>query len=93
MTIEEISKLAQSCFQASPTIVLGSGASMPHGLPSMSDLATFLKGCVTPEGDEQTAEWSKVLAALEAGSHLEASLEGRTLHADLLLKIVRGTWQ
>ena len=93
MTIEEISKIAQSCFQASPTIVLGSGASMPHGLPSMPDLAKFLKGFIVPEGDEQIAEWSKVLAALETGSHLEASLEGRNLNADLLLKIIRGTWQ
>mgnify|MGYP003627920624 CR=1 FL=1 len=37
MNMDDISKLAQACFQSNPTLILGSGASMPHGLPSMGD--------------------------------------------------------
>jgi SIR2-like domain len=93
MTIEEISKIAQSCFQAAPTIVLGSGASMPHGLPSMNELATFLKNNIAPEGEDQIAAWADVVKALDGGNHLEAALEGKTLPEALLTRIVRGTWQ
>lgn len=93
MTIDEISRIAQSCFQANPTIVLGSGASMPHGLPSMSDLATFLKTAIEPKGEGETAAWTEVVSALDAGNHLEAALEGRNLPEALLLKIVQSTWK
>ena len=65
MTIEQISKLAQSCFQGNPIIVLGSGASMPHGLPSMSNLAVFLKANIKPNGDNEAHGWTSVLDALE----------------------------
>ncbi|WP_180376337.1 hypothetical protein [Ligilactobacillus salivarius] len=35
--------LAQSYLENSPLIVLGSGASMPYGLPSMENLAKAIK--------------------------------------------------
>lgn len=93
MKIEEISKIAQTCFQGCPTIVLGSGASIPHGLPSMVALSKFLTDkMVTNEEAEQDA-WMFVRTALGNGDHLEAALEGRNLPPDLLAKIIRLTWQ
>jgi hypothetical protein len=92
MTIEQISKIAQSCFQGNPVIVLGSGASMPHGLPSMADLATFLKDHIEPTDDNEKDGWAAVLAEMDAGKHLEAALEGKNLPDSLLQKIVRETW-
>ena len=73
-------------------IVLGSGASMPHGLPSMGNLAEYLRNHVSPtHGNEQTG-WDAVAAELDAGKHLEAALEGKNLPDSLLQKIVRETW-
>lgn len=92
MSIEQISKLAQSCFQGNPVIVLGSGASMPHGLPSMGDLAAFLKDHINPVGDKEKDGWDTVIAEMDAGKHLEAALEGKNLPDSLLQSIVRETW-
>lgn len=93
MTEEEIAKIAQSCYQGCPTIVLGSGASMPHGLPSMSDLSTYLRENLETEGDVEGDAWLLVKTALANGDHLEAALEGKTLPESLLTKIVNLTWR
>ncbi|MBV1864885.1 MAG: SIR2 family protein [Rhodobacteraceae bacterium] len=93
MNIEDISKRAQACFQGRPTIVLGSGASMPHDLPSMSALSDYLLANLqVAEGAEEDA-WLLVRTALAQGDHLEASLEGKDLPVTLLEKIVRCTWE
>ncbi|MDY6949129.1 MAG: SIR2 family protein [Pseudomonadota bacterium] len=92
MAIEQISKIAQSCFQGNPVIVLGSGASMPHGLPSMGDLAGYLRDHVAPSEDKEQAGWDAVVAELDAKKHLEAALEGKNLPDSLLQRIVRETW-
>ena len=93
MNIEGISKLAQSCFQGRPTIILGSGATMHHGLPSMAALSTYLSNNLQIEGEPETEAWTLVRTALSQGDHLEAALEGKALPDALLQKIVRCTWQ
>ena len=60
MTLDEISQLAQVCYQANPTIVLGSGASIAHGLPSMADLKDYLLAEVNPENDDEASSWREV---------------------------------
>ena len=93
MNIESISKMAQSCFQGRPTIILGSGATMPHGLPSMGELSKYLRDNLQIEGEAEIDAWTLVRTALSQGDHLEAALEGKTLPESLLQKIVRCTWQ
>ena len=93
MKTEDIAKIAQTCFQGCPTIVLGSGASIPYGMPSMDALRDYLNKNLEPEGETEKNAWSLVKAALANGDHLEASLEGKTLPATLLAKIVALTWQ
>lgn len=90
---EQIAKTAQACFQGCPTIVLGSGASMPHGLPSMGDLSTYLCKNMETVGDHEAEAWRLVEDALATGDHLEAALEGKALPAALLSKIVGLTWR
>lgn len=92
MTEEEISKIAQACFQGCPTIVLGSGASMPHGLPSMGELGTYLRENMETDNDAESDAWLQVRNSLAHGDHLEAALEGKALPASLLSKIVGMTW-
>lgn len=93
MKPEDIAKFAQTCFQGCPTIVLGSGASMPHGLPSMGALSNYLRDRLEIEGQAEEDAWLLVKTALAAGDHLEAALEGKTLPDALLTKIVGLTWQ
>ena len=91
MNMDGISKLAQACFQSNPTLILGSGASMPHGLPSMGDLQQYLRDNIVTDGNDEDA-WLLVRTALSQGDHLEAALEGKTLPASLISKIVFATW-
>ena len=93
MQREDIAKFAQSCFQEFPTIVLGSGASVDLGLPSMGDLSCYLcKKLETDSQNEKTA-WLRIKEALANGQHLETALEAETLPPTLLSNIVRLTWQ
>jgi hypothetical protein len=93
MTLEELAKLCQKCAQQAPVIVLGSGASVPHGVRGMGDLASWLQQKLkADEGPEQDA-WLLVRTALASGDHLEAALENKQLPSGLVAKIVRGTWE
>lgn len=92
MELEALAKQCQSCAQKNPVIVLGSGASIPHGIRGMSELAVWLRDNVeADEGSEEDA-WTLVRTALAAGDHLEAALEGKALPDPLVTKIVRSTW-
>ena len=92
MELETLARLCQDCVQQNPVIVLGSGASIPHGIRGMGDLATWLRDSVTTEGDEERDAWLLVRTALANGDHLEAALDGKQLPPSLVVKIVRATW-
>ena len=93
MTIEDVKKLALECYRGFPTIVLGSGASMPHGLPGMETLTKFLTEELETEGKSEEDSWLEVRRDLALGHHLEGALEGKNLPTSLTEKIVRLTWQ
>lgn len=93
MSIEQIAKIAQACFASSPVIVLGSGASAPHGLPGMGALKDFLLEKINPWGDEETRGWARVVEAFAAGEHLEQALTGKALPSNLTRQIVNHTWK
>lgn len=93
MSVEQIAKIAQACFGSSPVIVLGSGASAPHGLPGMGALKDFLLEKVFPADDEETKGWAKVVEAFNAGEHLEQALTGKALPPNLTRQIVNHTWR
>ncbi|MBF0213592.1 MAG: SIR2 family protein [Magnetococcales bacterium] len=87
-----IAKLAQTCCENNPAIILGSGASMPHGLPSMGALQKHLKDNIKTDNKEEEA-WSSVCNALDSGDHLEKAMEDKNLPPALLQKIVQETWK
>ena len=43
MNLNDVAKLIQDYLSDSPLVVLGSGASVPYGLPTMSGLASVLR--------------------------------------------------
>ena len=93
MENERILKLSQACFSNHPTIVLGSGASMDHGLPSMTTLQQHLIASIQTLDGEEGDAWTLVRTALANGEHLEQAMTGKTLPTSLTKKIVEETWK
>jgi hypothetical protein len=91
--LETVAKRAQRCLASNPVVVLGSGASLHHGLPGMSELQMALVDSVRVDGDEEAAAWSRVQAAINRGDHLEKALTETTLPVSLITKIISATWK
>lgn len=92
MILEELALLCQRCAQKNPVIVLGSGASIPHGIRGMADLAIWLVDNVKADDGPEADAWLMVKTALGQGDHLEAALENKNIPTSLVIKIVRSTW-
>ncbi|MES1945653.1 hypothetical protein PC39_16101 [Salinisphaera sp. PC39] len=88
-TYEELARLAQRFLAERPVVVLGTGATIPHGLPSMSALADGLLTSITdtPEG------WDAFAECLLATKDLEQALHDVPLPQDTVEKLVRATWE
>lgn len=91
--VEKIAVAAQVCFQQHPVLVLGSGASIVHGLRGMGDLAQYLRDNVEAEDGEEADAWLLIRTALAQGDGLEEALLSTAAPSSLVTKIVRLTWQ
>lgn len=91
--LEKIAIAAQVCFQHHPVLVLGSGASIAHGLRSMGDLARYLKANVNADNGPEADAWLLIRNALAQGDGLEEALLRTAAPFSLVTKIVRLTWQ
>lgn len=90
---ERIAAFAQGCFQQHPVVILGSGASIVHGMRGMTELSQYLRDNIQPdEGDEADA-WMLIKTALAHGDGLEEALLKNTAPLSLVSKIVALTWQ
>lgn len=83
----------QRCLKAFPTIVLGSGSSIPAGLPSMSALAEYLKASIRDESlaDDDKAVWAEFVKEL-ATKDLESALQAVKLGEGLSDRVAECTW-
>ena len=94
-TLEEIAvEDGRQCLKSAPVIVLGSGASIPFGLPSMTDLAQYLIESRPEEThDHQDDElWSRFVTELRT-QDLESALVNIQMSDRLSDHIVDTTWQ
>ena len=64
MKLEDLAKQCQSCAQKNPVIVLGSGASIPHGIRGMGDLADWLRNNVQANEGSEIDAWTLVRTAM-----------------------------
>ena len=91
---ESAIEIGQECLKSSPVIVLGSGASVPFGLPSMGDLARHL-GDSDPKGipsEQDLQVWQAFVGRLQKQDLEKALLEG-DLNDSLSDYVVRETWK
>ncbi len=84
---DKFAKLIQKYLEKQPVILLGTGATIPYGLPSMPDLANHIKSSIK----NNSAEWKAFLSALET-SDLEKALQETQLDSALTHEIVNQTW-
>lgn len=88
-TYEELAKHAQSFLSDRPVVVLGTGATIPYGLPSMPALADALLARITdhPEG------WDAFADRLDKSKDLEQALHDVPLPQETVEVIVQSTWE
>lgn len=88
-TYEELARRAQRFFAERPVVVLGTGATIPHGLPSMSALADALLAVIT----DDPPGWDVFAQHLDATKDLEQALHDVPLPAETVELLVRATWE
>lgn len=91
VNIEEIANIAQKGVSLVPVIILGSGASAPHGIRSMTALADYLSTNLKPEGKAESEAWGAICSSLDIG--LESALQKTPTPNSLVVKIVNLTWE
>jgi len=89
LTYEELAKRAQHFLSERPVVVLGTGATIPHRLPSMQELADRLLAAITdhPEG------WDAFTQCLDESKDLEKALHEVPLPQETVEALVRATWE
>lgn len=87
--LNNIAIQAQKYIENIPVIVLGSGASVSYGLPTMGTLAKYLKENVNGETD---SNWSAFTKLLDEGIDLETALQKIALNEEVTIGIIKETW-
>lgn len=93
--IKDIQNAMIECYRQFPTIVLGSGASIPYGLPSTSCLSEYILANMSPKGKEENEIWEKIKLRLEQDQDIESVLSNHEIieNDTLAEKILKLIWQ
>lgn len=88
--LDKIAKQAQKYLENVPVIVIGSGASVAHGLPTMWELSEYLKEKIYVNSN---AQWEIFVKLLNDGTDLESALQKVTLDDEITNQIIIKTWE
>jgi len=92
-TYEQVATLAQKYVAKNPVLVLGTGATIPHGIPSMANLAVHLLDKIKVDvTDPDSKIWDKFKKILEDSKDLETALSKVILSQPLLTRVLGVTW-
>lgn len=85
----------ESCFQHTPVVVLGSGASAAHGIHTMDSLAEKIIENIEDDGllESFESDWGLFKKSLKETSNLERALEVIENNKGLTEKIALTTWK
>lgn len=91
---DSVIQLGRACLAEMPVLILGSGASVPFGLPTMQCLARHLSKSDPPPPDTEHPQtlWNNFLSELKNGVDLESALHNCNLTEGLTDHIVNETW-
>lgn len=76
---DKFAKMIQKYLEKQPVIILGTGATIPSGIPSMPELASHLKVSIT----DGSTEWVSFLSELEKTGDLEKALQNTQISPTL----------
>lgn len=93
MDIENLLKQLQSWTNKVPLIILGSGASVPFGLPSMWSLGEYIKQHVALNETADIEQFEEFKQVFDSTQDLERTLSLLHLRENVLLEIVSKTWK
>lgn len=89
--LEKLSTTIQQKLDGNTTILIGSGGSIPYGLPSMAELAKEITSKLTIKYRDQET-WKAFVAELESTNNLEIALEKVTLKAEIQNAVIMAVW-
>lgn len=89
--LEEIIKKCQKYLENIPTIIIGSGFSVPYGLPSMGVLGEEIKTKLNVKYSDNPA-WNSFIGFLDSTNNLELAMHEAALTPDMYSDIIRVTW-
>lgn len=94
ISFENVAETAQKYVALCPVVVAGTGLSIPHGLPSMTELADELRKRMTSTGSlVDAAQWYMFEKELDKDNDLEKALHRVELSQSLLNMVVDKTWE
>lgn len=93
MKIDDLLKQIQEWTNRIPLIILGSGASIPYGLPSMFTLGEYLKLNLNFKDTEDLSQFEEFKSKLDYFKDLETTLLNINLRKNVLSEIISATWQ
>lgn len=89
--IDEIYKAVQEVARKNPLLLIGTGGSIPYGIPGMVELCEYLRKELTPRfGANPT--WQSFMNELDNGAGLESALLKVTLPDNIQEDVLRATW-
>lgn len=92
MNKEDIFKTIQEYTTDVPLLLIGTGASIPVGIPGMPELADYLLNNLDSKYSSDT-NWCDISKKLKSGIDLESALTSYHLGEDLLNDIKKLTWK
>lgn len=93
MDFDALLKQLQDWTNKVPLIILGSGASVPFGLPSMWRLGEHLKNTLSFDDDADKAQFEAFKKSLDEHQDLEKALLGIQLNNNVLNAVIKATWE
>lgn len=93
MDFDALLKQLQDWTNKVPLLILGSGASVPFGLPSMWRLGEHLKNTLSFDDDADKAQFEAFKKSLDEHQDLEKALLGIQLNNNVLNTVIKATWE
>src|SRR5690606_2970322 len=89
MDFDALLKQLQDWTNKVPLLILGSGASVPFGLPSMWRLGEHLKNTLSFDDDADKAQFEAFKKSLDEHQDLEKALLGIQLNNNVLNAVIK----
>lgn len=93
MDFDALLKQLQDWTNKVPLLILGSGASVQFGIPSMWKLGEHLKNTLSFDNDADKDQFETFKKSLDDNKDLEKTLLGIQLNNNVLKAVIKATWE